>query len=80
MERKQLLEKMHNEARYNLVKDLQGFVKQSGDGGEYYICVNDMKMWLSQQEVMRLLGVLETYAYWGKMEYKDTAITGMAID
>ena len=69
-----------NEAREKLIHDLMDFAKQSGDGGEYFISVNGMRMWLSYKEINSLLfTLLVEYAHKTK-EYEFNKPTGMVID
>ena len=47
--------KAHTEARLNAVQDLIQFTQQSGKGGEYFISVNGMRLWLSDFEMHHAL-------------------------
>ena len=47
--------RLHLDARKNLIRDLLQWTKESGNGGEYYICVNGCRMWLSEHEMNTLL-------------------------
>lgn len=58
MDRELQLKIMHAEARRNHASDLMQWAALSQDGGEYYISVNGNRMWVSLQEVTKMLNGL----------------------
>lgn len=58
MDRELKLGIMHTEARQKFINDLMQWAALSQNGGEYYISVNGCRMWLSLQEVTKMLNGL----------------------
>lgn len=70
----------HVDARIKMAKELMGFADQSQDGGEYFISVNGMRMWLSYFEVKSMLSIIETMNTQDKIMYQYEPASGMVID
>lgn len=67
--------RLHLEARKGLIRDLQQWTKESGDGGEYCISVNGSRMWLSEHEMNILLVRLDMFLRNEYPEYDNKPMT-----
>lgn len=72
--------KAHTEARLNAVQDLIQFTQQSGNGGEYFISVNGMRLWLSPTEMHKVLRGLRSDLNVKKDYYASLPPTSITID
>ena len=72
--------KAHTEARLNAVQDLIQFTQQSGKGGEYFISVNGMRLWLSPTEMHKVLRGLRSDLNVKKDYYASLPPKGMLVD
>jgi hypothetical protein len=80
MDRDKQLKQMHTEARKRLVRDLIDYAGHSQDGGEYFISVNGMRIWLSSHEVSMLLSRLDTHLYNSCKPYGSIVPDVLVID
>ena len=79
-ERDKQLQMMHDEARLKSVQDLIQFTQQSGKGGEYFISVNGMRLWLSEFDTLDMLRVLR-YSINSRFKgYAEEPPKGMLVD